>query len=886
MDDLELFDDQAFDQALVGQANRLPLFRDALRRARAVLAERFEADVPIDRLVTGHACLLDRLLVRVWCCASTLRAPDLALVAVGGYGRGELHPHSDVDLMILAATDAARERHREYIERFLLFLWDIGVEVGHSVRTVEECVEQARADITVATNLMESRLLAGPEGLYQRMKAATGKEQLWPDRAFFEAKWQEQIARHRKFHGTAYNLEPNVKEGPGGLRDIQMIGWVAKRHFGAGSLQDLVAHGFLTAAELDTLIQGQNFLWRVRWGLHQIARRREDRLLFDHQRALARQFGYTGDGPALAVEAFMKAYYRTVMELERLNEMLLQLFQEEILLADQTEEPVSINKRFQTRRGFIETVHPRVFDRYPFALLEIFLLLQQHPQVKGVRAETIRQIRSHRHRIDDAFRRDLRCRSLFMEILRQPHGITCALRRMNRYGILGAYLPAFEGIIGQMQHDLFHVYTVDVHTLFVIRNLRRFAIPHFTHEFPICSELTRSVAKLEILYIAALFHDIAKGRGGDHSQLGAEEVAVFCRGHALSEYDTRLAAWLVRHHLLMSTTAQRKDISDPDVINTFAAQVGDTVHLDYLYLLTVADIRATSPTLWNSWKDALLADLYQSTRHALHRGLTNPIDKDELIRDAQDTARHLLAQADVPDAAVDALWARMTEDYFVRYSADEIAWHARGIIENARPDEPLVLVRQQTLRGGTEVFIYTHILSHQFTVTTTVLDQLGLTIAEARIIPSLDAYTLDTYIVLEENGTPIRDTARLDEIHHTLAHLLRHPQRVPGSVQRHLARHLKHFTVPTEVNFQDDPINQRTIMEVVTTDRPGLLSKLARAMDRCAIQLRNAKIATFGERVEDVFFITDREGRPLAAPQARALLRDTIVEEIEGRVSI
>jgi [protein-PII] uridylyltransferase len=872
-----LFDGAAFDAALGESVAPLSLFRSALRQAHTVLAQRFERGAPIVQLVRGRAWVVDQLLARAWRRIMAGAEGQAALVAVGGYGRGELHPHSDVDLMVLLPVGELPALHQA-LEGFLLFLWDIGLEVGHSVRSVEDCEREGQADITVATNLMESRLLGGDASLYYAMRQVVGPDRIWPVRDFFAAKWQEQIARHHKFHDTAYNLEPNIKEGPGGLRDIQMIGWVAKRHFGGQTLDDLVGHGFLTPGEYRTLIDGQNFLWRIRFGLHLFARRREDRLLFDHQRALARQFGYQDENATLAVEQFMKRYYRTVMELGQLNEMLLQLFQEKILLADEPAQIVAINRRFQARNGFLEVSSDLVFRRQPFALLELFLLLAQHENLKGIRAETIRLIRSHLHLIDDDFRADLRCRSLFMELLRQPRGVHTALRHMNRFGLLGAYLPAFGRIVGQMQHDLFHVYTVDEHTLFVLRNVRRYAYPQYRAEFPLCRELMDQLPKREVLYVAALFHDIAKGRGGDHSLLGAEEVIDFCRNHALSDYDTRLAAWLVRNHLLISATAQRQDINDPDVVNAFAAAVGDRVHLDYLYLLTIADIRATSPTLWNSWKGTLLNTLYNSTRNALRRGLTNPIDADELITETKVEARKQVRDRAVSAAAIDAFWSRLDDDYFLRYTIDAIAWHTEAIASARAIDVPLILIRQQTPRGGTEVFIYMPRRDNLFALTTSTLDQMGLTITDARIMTARDGHTLDTYIVLEEDGTPVSDAWRIQELEAMLHEVLAHPDAPPQKVERRLPRQLKHFTIPTQVTFQPDPYNDRTVMEVVSSDRPGLLSHIGKALMECEVRLQNAKIATLGAHVEDIFFVTDAANHPLHDAAQMAQLRQRIVE--------
>ena len=876
-----LFDGDNFDAELLATNNPIKLFRDTIGQAREKLEFRFRDNEDVVSLVSHHAQFIDQLLIRAWGHHLSEGLQEISLIAVGGYGRGELHPNSDIDIMILAEEDAL-SRHSEALERFLLLMWDIGLDVGHSVRTPQDCIEQGREDITVATNIMEARLLSGPPTLFQTMRETTDQNHIWPGREFFQAKWDEQIKRHHKFHDTAYNLEPNVKEGPGGLRDIQMIGWVAKRHFGCETLEGLVEHHFLTEDEFRALIAGQSFLWRVRYGLHVLSGRREDRLLFDHQRNLANLFGYEDDDKHLAVEHFMKEYYRAVMELQRLNEMLLQLFQEEILYSNESEDPKPINKRFQCRKGFVEVAHDKVFEQSPYALLEIFLILAQQPALKGVRAHTIRQIRHHRHLIDEDFRNDLRCRSLFMELLRQTQGITHELRRMNRYGILAQYLPVFGHVVGLMQHDLFHVYTVDEHTLAVVRNLRRFTIADHHHEFPLCSKVSQSLPKPELIYIAGLFHDIAKGRGGDHSVLGAVDVAEFCRHHGLSEYDTNLVSWLVRHHLIMSTTAQRKDISDPDVVNKFAAQVGNEKYLDYLYLLTVADIRATSPTVWNSWKDALLAELYHATHRALRRGLSNPIVQSEVIAERKKEARKQLKLQRISEERIEQFWNRLEKEYFLRYSGNEIAWHTRAVIENSDNEPPLVLLRQQTERGGTEIFIYTPICGFQFTTTTTLLDQLGLNIVDARILSTNDNFTVDTYIVLEDDGEPITGRFRLDEIQQQLEQLLTHPEQAPNKVHRQVTRQLKHFPIPPQVFFHEDPGNERTIMEVVASDRPGLLSIIARVMAECHIQLQNAKISTLGEKVEDIFFITDETGRPLRNDEDKQCLKEKISKAINS----
>ena len=875
----DLCDPVRLDSALAGTQPSLPQLRHILNDGTAALHRHFEEGVPAEQLVYGRCCLIDLLLQRIWLTVLGDDAGRLGLVAVGGYGRGELLPHSDIDLLILLPQTESPEQARR-LEAFVMLLWDIGLEVGHSVRTVDDCVTQGENDITVATNLVEARLLAGSAALFEQMREATGQERIWRGASFFETKLKEQTARHHKFHDTAYNLEPNIKESPGGLRDIQMIGWVAKRHFGVDTLHGLVEHDFLTEREYRTLRDGQSFLWRVRFALHSLTKRREDRLLFDYQRTLAEQLGYRqGDAPTLAVEQFMKDYFRTVFELNRLNEMLLQLFQEAILYADDSGEPVPINKRFQARKGFIEACDERVFKRYPFALLEIFLLLAQYPELKGVRAATIRLIRDHRHLIDDDFRNDLRTRSIFMEILRQPRGVYHELRRMNRYGILAAYLPVFGRIVGQMQYDLFHVYTVDVHSLFLLRNLRRFAVPEFAHEFPLCSELYTALPKPELLLIAALFHDIAKGRGGDHSELGAADAIAFCEHHGLSQHDTHLVAWLVQNHLLMSTTAQRRDIADPEVINDFARRMQSRTRLNYLYLLTVADIRATNPELWNSWKDALLLELYTATRDALKRGLDNPLAQDEFIEDTRAEARQALFDAGLAAAEIDAVWEHLEDEYFLRHSPEEIAWHTRSIHTHAGQASPLIVLRHSDSRGGTELFIYTRADDTLFERTTALIDQLGLDIHDARISTARNGYALDTYLILDQGGTPIEGDYQTRRIIEVLTQELSTLREQRPRVTRRPPRRFQHFNIPTQISFGIDEPNRRTVLELITGDHPGLLSAVGRTFSACGVRLQNARIATFGSRAEDVFYITDTRNRPLQ-PDDQERLRAQLLDNL------
>jgi [protein-PII] uridylyltransferase len=854
------------------------IFRQVLDHGTELLKDRFVADEAIEDLVRDRARLVDITLRAAWVCHAGKFADDLALIAVGGYGRGELHPSSDIDIMVLLPKSDSADWQPD-IEKFLTFLWDIGLEVGHSVRSIDDCQRESLADISVATTLFEARLLAGPESLFAGMRRALAPDRLWSSQDFFEAKVKEQIDRHHRYFDTAYNLEPNVKASPGGLRDIQTIGWVAKRHFGTDTLDELVAHGFLTREELRKLKAGQSFLWKVRFGLHVLTGRREDRLLFDYQIKLAKLFGYEDASFTLAVEQLMQKYYRTVMDVSLLNEMLLQLFREAILT--QSGSPVALNPRFQIRNDYLEVTHPDVFSRYPSALLELFVLLQQHPELRGVRAETIRLIGSHVNLIDEEFRQNPRHHRLFIEILCAPVGVTHEMRRMNLYGVLGRYIPAFGRVVGRMQYDLFHAYTVDAHTLFVVSNLRRLAMPKFNDEFPALSQIMQSLPRQEIAYLAALFHDIAKGRGGDHSELGAVDAEAFCLEQGLGRYEARLVAWLVKNHLILSITAQKKDISDPDIIHDFARRVGDQAHLDYLYVLTVSDVRGTNPKLWNAWKARLFEEFYERTKRALRRGLETPVDQEELIRETQEHARARMAG--LPEEQVSKVWSQWTDAYFLRYSPEEIAWHSTLLAgRDPQDDTPLVAIRQLTDRGGTAVLTYTPWRLHSFARTTAVLDQMGLNVVDARLISSANGFSLETYVVLEDSGAVIADADRIREIELGLGRNLKQPEESPATVTRRAPRQVRMFSTPTQVNFTLDSRNDRTILELVAADRPGLLSEVGKVFKAEHVTINGAKIMTVGERAEDVFYITDTEGRLLQEEACRRV-QDSLVRALDRR---
>ena len=833
------------------------------------LARRFHAGAPAAELLHARASFIDALLRGCWQRYLGAWGNDAALVAVGGYGRCELHPHSDIDVLVLIPETAAPALE-EGLSNLFTQLWDIGLKPGHSVRTVTQCIEAAARDQTVVTNLMDARLIDGRSDLFQAMRAGIGPDRIWPSLQFFHAKVKEQEARYVKFNDTAYNLEPNLKEGPGGLRDIQTIAWVIKRHFNTATLHELVEQGYLDDDEYAELKQDLHYLWRIRFALHLLAGRCEDRLLFDFQRDLAETLGFRGEGNA-AVEAFMQSYFRTARSVQRLNEMLLQLL-EETLTPDFHVEPEILDDHFQIVNDHIEIRHQDVFNHYPLGLLEIFLRLQQYPELKGIRADTIRAIRRCLPLIDDNFRRNPQACRLFLEIFRQPHGLTHQLRRMNRYGVLAAYLPEFSRIVGKMQFDLFHSYTVDEHILFVVRNLRRLGLPQHREEMPFASDIFPLIAKPEILYIAGLYHDIGKGQGGDHSEIGERLAKDFCLRHDLQTYDTELICWLVRHHLLMSVTAQRKDINDPEVVAEFARLVGSEERLNYLYLLTVADIRGTNPTLWNSWRDTLLKELYLAARQVLRRSSALP-GQEERVRRIQREVLVRLARLGLGEAAARRIWQHFNDTYFLRCHPEECAWHTIAIAAIPEGDLPLVMVRPHDQRGSTEVFVYMRDRDGIFAQSVALLDRLGLTILTARLETSSDGYVINSFQVLERDGRPIEDLSREQQIVHQFKRCLKEPSPLCFRIDRRPSRHLRHFAIATEVQFHLDGKRNHTVMELVTSDRPGLLADVGKVFDQFGIRVHEARIATLGNRAEDVFCLTDRDNRPLPGEMQSSLAR-------------
>ena len=884
--DASLLDISALRGTLDAGASPVECLKQALEHAGAKLDDRFKNNDDIESIVRGRAWVVDQILILAWQ-RQAWPLGDIALVAVGGFGRGELAPHSDIDILLLTKKTPDKAI-KAAVSGFLTLLWDIGLEIGQSVRSIKQCVQEASNDITVATALMESRTLIGPDALQKEMYRATTAKRVWPIKKFMRAKWDEQLARHDKYHDIDYALQPNVKTSPGGLRDIQTIAWVAKRHFNASSFRDLQDLGFLTEVERALIDKGQKFLWRVRYGLHLLEGRREDRLLFDKQRELAKIFGYEDDELSLGVEKLMQRYYRTVGTVRGLNDLLLQHFDEVILRADERERITPLNNRFQIHNDSLEVVDNRVFKRSPFALLEVFVLCAQHPEIQGVRASTIRLIRDSRHLIDDEFRADIRCVTLFMELLRSPNKVTFQLRRMARYGILGRYLPEFGKIMGKMQHDLFHIYTVDAHTLQVVENMRRLWLPETAHEFPGVSSVVKNLPKIELLYIAGLYHDIAKGRGGDHSKLGMVDAVNFCERHHLSSWDAKLVSWLVDKHLLMSMTAQRKDISDPEVIHEFASIMGDKLHLDYLYSMTVADIRATNPELWNSWRASLMSQLYTNAKQALRAGLENPQNREERIADKKESAMRALIQRAVEPQQIDALWDNLDDEYFVRESAVNIAWHTELIVKGG-DQGPIVALQELTKidgEGATQVFIYTKDGDFLFANTTAALERLHLNVQGARIFTSSHGYCLDTFTVLEDSGQPVGEVrTRIDEIKQALTESLANKHLPARPPQYRQSREERYFATKVIVRLSNLPGRAHSTLEINCPDHSGILATVGKIFVEESINIKDARITTLGERVEDLFYISNSDDLPITDEDEADALISTIEEALEKRIS-
>ena len=877
-------------QQLKDSPSPLPVIKPLLAELLANAHEYFRVTLDADTLVPHRARQIDTILRCLWQ-HQGLSNDQLALIAVGGYGRGELHPHSDIDVLLLCADEQAINANAENLQAFITLLWDLKLDIGHSVRTLAECSEEAAKDLTIITNMMESRLLAGSNALLLQLHQATQVEQLWPADAFFNAKWQEIQERHKKHKSSEYNLEPNVKNSPGALRDIQTISWVTMRHFGTGSLQALQDKGFLTEFEHQRLAVSMQFLWRTRYALHMVAGREEDRLLFDLQREVAEVLGFEDDNRQLGVERFMSQFYRNQLATLELADLLLLHFNDDFMKCGEISDVVPLNEHFFLCNGYLQLNDLELFEREPAWLLKVFNLMAQQPEAKGIHTNTIRALRGHRHLIDQDFRNNPEHNQLFMQLMRNKACVVRELSRMMRYGILGRYIPEFGKVIGMMEHDLFHIYTVDEHSLRMTRMLRQFRFGEEIREhFPVASRLIHRVQKKELLYLTALLHDTGKSIEGDHCSNGAEIARHFCRQHNLRPTDSHMVAWLIENHLLMSNASQRLDLNNPDDIHQFALEVGDQAHLEMLYLISVADIYTTNPKLWTSWRAEQMRQLYHNTKAALRRGLANPLNKDDLIAEIQQDIHDQLSAEGVSDERIQQLVGEPGDDYFLREGADNIVWHCREINRHGNSSRPLVSIRptsEHEFEGATQIFIFMKDQPNLFAVTTATLDQLNLNIQDARIMTSeKENNAVDTYIVLDENDQSIEDPQRLETIRATLEAALSQPDEYTTIIMRRTPRMLKQFEVETQVTMSNDPVMQRTVLEITAADRPGLLARMGAIFAEFGAPMQGAKILTEGERVSDIFYIVDENGQPFSDADRCEDLQEAIIMGLDEQVEV
>ncbi|MDI1299624.1 [protein-PII] uridylyltransferase [Methylotenera sp.] len=867
------------------EKNNIATLRQYLKDGFVALKTDFLKAPNNTRLFKQHCKLIDRLLLNIWEQANIDKR--CCLIAVGGYGRGELYPYSDIDLLILLPESddlQASAGINAKLETLVGLLWDIGLNVAHSVRSLSECIHEAEKDITVQTNLIESRLITGEAHFYKEFLDEINQTFSSPAAIanFFAAKVKEQNNRHAKFNDTAYNLEPNIKESPGGLRDLHMILWVAQslnmtsvRPSAANSTWALLTkQNIISALEARQIQQHQSNLQLLRIRLHFISKRREDRLLFDFQNELADSLGYVNTPRKRASEQLMQSYYRSVKFVSLMNEVLLKSFQQIISI----NPPIikSINAHFESHDQLLEAKTAGLLQQEPSAIFEAFLLLQQHPELDGMGATLLRNMQRVKRLVNRDFRQNPVNKKLFIDIISQPSGVNHALRAMNRYGILGSYIPAFGKIIGQMQHDLFHVYTVDEHILNVLANLRRFAKPELKHEFPLCSRLFAEFDAPHLLYLAALFHDIAKGRGGDHSTLGTVDAIKFCKLHGLSKADSTFVAWLVAAHLQMSSTAQKSDLSDPSVIETFSRFVQNERRLVALYLLTVADIRGTSPLVWNAWKARLLESLFNATKHALANQL---LYVQQAITTRKSEAAERLNKFGLSRHSYEHLWEKFGSNYFIRHESDEIAWHSRLLTPHLNTTHAIVRARLSPSGDGIQVMIYSKDQNDLFARICNFFDRMAYNIVEAKIYTTDHAYALDSFIVLDQSGKSVSYSGLLKFIEVELAQKLDKTQPLESPLKGRISRQVKHMPILAQVTITQEADNNNHKLEIIANDRTGLLATLAHQFLVLEVELHNAKINTLGNRAEDIFLISANKGQKLDALRIIAL-KEAIISEI------
>jgi [protein-PII] uridylyltransferase len=843
--------------------------KQALLEYRATLSVRLSKGASIESLISQYCGFIDTIVVRAWQISLAQDAP-IALIATGGYGRGELYPYSDIDLLLCAENDVQDANYQGF-STFFSLLWDAGLKLGHAVRSPSQCVDACQQDVATCTALLEMRCLAGDNQKFEQLKRMIQAPEVYQSVAYFADKRNEQILRHQKFNNTADNLEPNLKEGPGGLRDFHNLSWLAKKLYGVKSLAGLSPLGLLGEAEWDALLRDWRIVARLRFGLHLLSKRAEERLLFDYQKSLAALFGLKDTPENLAVEQMMQEFFRSASVLLRINDRLLQRFEEHLA---EEQVIVPINDAFVLKNGYLLARDNRFTFLGLEAVFELFSVWAAQPGCKGLHSDTARGLAEALAEIQPYALQTEAVRARFVALLSEANGVV-HMQRLARLGILARYLPEFGNVTGRMQYDLFHVYTVDQHTLNVLEFTRRFECGKLDG-FTLPHEVFPRLRKRHLIWLAALFHDIAKGRGGDHAELGADDFLRFAEAHQLPFADRKLVEWLVRKHLLMSLTAQKFDISDPEIINEFGRKVADREHLDYLYILTCADIAGTSPKLWNTWKDQLLADLYIATRYVLRVGLEHPLNADDIRAETRAMALAKLMDLGFAEQNVSELWHSFPDDAFLRYRPEQLVWQTQGIL-SALASPSQIFVRELPGNDSLEIFIRTPDKDGIFSGLLATLDRLNMSVMHARILQSSDGFALDNFITLKGSHTP--DTKRVSQ---TLTAALKDPANIRPA-KHMLSRQLKHFKTATRIVFSQQPDAQRTLMSLVTADRPGLLADIAFVLLQKKIRVHDARIATFGERAEDIFVLSDREDHAITDPIVLESIHAALLDYLEGR---
>ncbi|TQV75531.1 [protein-PII] uridylyltransferase [Aliikangiella marina] len=854
----------------------LPTLKEYLDVSNQYLEESFVNGTNIRVLVPTRSKHIDKLLSALW---KHLQIDEsISLIAVGGYGRGELHPQSDIDLLILSQKALASEEQQK-ISRLISLLWDARLKVGQSVRDLKSCVKLAKEDVTIATNLMEARHLCGSSELFEKLREATSPKKIWKAKDFFVAKTTEQKTRYKKFDGSSFDLEPNVKSSPGGLRDIHLVSWISQRTYFPKSLPELVKQNIITKKEYYTLVKCQLYIWRVRFALHIVSGKPEDRLLFDYQKAAAKLMGYKDTETSLAVEKMMKKYYRSALVIRNICDILLQIMEEDILGNKFKKEIKQIDDKFQIVNQRIDAIDRQLFVKEPSQLLRVFHYVAKDDSLKGITASTLRSIRAARYKITKTFLNKPENKELFVQFWHIMHTSSRAMFLMKRSGVLADYLKPFRQITGQMQYDMFHNYTVDEHTLFLLKNLSEFADPALNDKFPVCSEIMQRQEYPEVIFLAGLFHDIAKGRGGDHSELGGVEAKEFWQRHNMQQEHGEMIEWLVANHLNMSMIAQKRDISDPKVIENFASIVGNVWRLELLYILTVADIRATSHSLWNSWKDSLLLNLYLNT-YAYLNEQTKP--SAETWLESREQAMTILLEKGFQEAEIEDLWQHLDPQYFTRRKVKTIAWQTGKILSQQNEKDIIVGIKSTPQRSGSEVFVYSPDKENLFAALTATLAQHGLSIQAANIYTAKNGFCYDSFFVLDEEGKALRNESIKSQIKSAIVANVSKDKAMKVSVQRMMPRQFKYFSIPTDVQFTDDEFTGYTRMELVARDQPGLLATVGRAFVNTQVRLHDARISTFGEKVEDTFIISHRDNTPITDETKRDQIRKEITEQLKN----